>query len=113
MITHYLSHPFSGDETKNRAEAEAIQRELQEKYPDVLYISPIANFKALESMEYYKIMMYCLCLLDYCDGIVMTGRYRESRGCMMELSHASQKGMPVYVYDGETYRLLSSEEVAH
>lgn len=47
MLMHYLSHPFTGDEIKNRAETERIQRELQEKFPHVLYVSPIANFKAL------------------------------------------------------------------
>lgn len=31
MNMHYLSHPFSGDEENNRAAAEAIQRELQER----------------------------------------------------------------------------------
>lgn len=112
MITHYLSHPFSGDEAKNRAEAEAIQRELQEKFPDVLYISPIANFKALDGMNYNTIMRYCLELLGKCDVVTVTGRYRESKGCMMEIAYAQKYGIPVFLYDREQYRLLSNEEVA-
>lgn len=111
MIAHYLSHPYSGDETKNRAEAEAIQRELQEKYPDVLYISPIANFKAMEGIPYDKIMRYCLELLEHCDGVTVTGRYWESKGCLMETAHALRIGIPVFSYDGEQYKLLSSAEI--
>ena len=112
MLMHYLSHPFSGDEEKNRAEAEAIHRELQEKFPDVLYVSPIANFKALEGLDYDTIMRYCLELLGKCDVITVTGRYWENKGCMMEIEYAQKYGIPVYVCDGETYRLLSNEEVA-
>ena len=56
MNIHYLSHPFSGDEETNRAAAEAIQRELQERYPHVVYVNPLANFKALAGMDDNKIM---------------------------------------------------------
>ena len=106
MITHYLSHPYSGDETKNRAAAEAIQRELQEKYPDVLYISPIANFKALAGMEYDVIMGYCLELLDKCGGVTMTGDYRASKGCMIELAYARKYNIPVFFYDAEKHEYV-------
>lgn len=111
MLMHYLSHPFSGDEEKNRAAAEAIQKELQEKYPDMLYISPIANFKALDGMDYDTIMRYCIELLEHCHGVTVTGQYRESKGCMMEIAHANKYGIPVFLYDGEQYTLLSSTEV--
>ena len=78
MLMHYLSHPFSGDEENNRAVAEAIQRELQERYPKTLYINPIAQFKALTGMEYDKIMGYCLELLYKC-GHNDRGLQREQR----------------------------------
>jgi hypothetical protein len=106
------AHPYSGDETKNRAEAEAIQRELQEKYPETLYISPIANFKALEGMDYDTIMWYCLGLLEHCHGVTVTGRYRESKGCLIEIAYALRIGIPVFSYDGAQYKLLSSAEIA-
>lgn len=112
MITHYLSHPFSGDEEKNRAEAEEIQRELQEKYPDMLYISPIANFKAPEGMKYETIMRYCLALLEKCDVVTVTGRYWESKGCMMEIIYAYQKGIPVLVHNSNEYVFLHKSEIA-
>ena len=103
MNMHYLSHPFSGNEEKNRAAAEAIQRELQEKFPHVLFVSPIANFKALAGMEYATIMGYCLELLDKCGAVTMTGDYRSSKGGMIELAYARENGIPVFFYDAQRH----------
>ena len=109
MNMHYLSHPFSGDEEKNRAAAEAIQRELQEKHPRVLYVNPLANFKALTGMTYGKIMDYCLELLMRCDGVTMAGNYRASTGCIIELTCARHNGIPVFFYDAEKHEYVSEE----
>ena len=106
MIMHYLSHPYSGDEEKNRAEAEALQRELQEKFPKVLYVSPIANFKALKGVPYGRVMKYCLELLSKCDGMTVTGRYRESKGCMSEIAYAQEIGIPIFFYDVERQKYI-------
>ena len=110
MLMHYLSHPFTGDEIKNRAEAERIQRELQEKFPHVLYVSPIANFKALAGMEYATIMGYCLELLNKCGAVTMTVDYRSSKGCMIELAYAREKGIPVFFYDAQRHEYVEEEE---
>lgn len=106
MIMHYLSHPFSGDEEKNRAAAEAIQRELQERSKHVFYVNPLANFKALEGMPYEKIMDYCLELLMRCDGITMAGDYRASKGCVIELTCARHNGIPVFFYDAQKHEYV-------
>ena len=106
MNMHYLSHPFSGDEEKNRAAAEAIQRELQEKHPRVIYVNPLANFKALAGMEYDTIMGYCLELLYKCRAITMTGDYRASKGCMIELAYAREYHIPVFFYDAEKHEYV-------
>ena len=106
MILHYLSHPFTGDEENNRAAAEAIQRELQERYPKTLYINPIAQFKALAGMEYDTIMGYCLELLDKCGAVTMTGDYRASKGCVIELTCARNNGIPVFFYDAQKHEYV-------
>ena len=106
MNMHYLSHPFSGDEEKNRAAAEEIQRELQKRYPHVIYVNPLANFKALAGMEYDIIMGYCLELLDKCGGITMAGDYLASKGCMIELAYAREYGIPVFFYDAEKHEYV-------
>lgn len=110
MIMHYLSHPFSGDEEKNRAAAEAIQRELQERYPKAIYINPIAQFKALAGMEYDKIMGYCLELLTRCDGVTMAGDYRASKGCVIELTCARHNGISVFFYDAQKHEYVEEKE---
>lgn len=109
MVVCYLSHPFSGDEEKNRAAAEAIQRALQERYPRTLYINPLANFEALEGMEYDTIMGYCLELLYRCDAIVMAGDYRTSRGCMADLAFARQHFIPVFFYGAEKGEIVRDQ----
>jgi len=106
MNVHYLSHPLSGDEEKNRATAETIQRELQERYPHVVYVNPLANFQALAGMEYDVIMGYCLELLDKCGGVTMTGDYRSSKGCMIELAYARKYNIPVFFYDAEKHEYV-------
>ena len=109
MNMHYLSHPFSGDEAMNRAEAERIQRELQEKFPKVLYVSPIANFKALEGWSYYKILGYCLELLSKCGAITVAGDYSKSVGCLIELAYARDNGIPVFFYDANKHEYVREE----
>ncbi len=111
MILHYLSHPFTGDEEKNRAVAEAIQRELQEQYPKTLYINPIAQFKALAGMEYDKIMGYCLELLYKCGAVTMTGDYHVSKGCMIELAYAREYNIPVFFYDANKHEYVEEREI--
>ena len=111
MVVCYLSHPFSGDEEKNRAAAEAIQRALQERYPRTLYINPLANFEALEGMEYDTIMGYCLELLYRCDAIVMAGDYRTSRGCIAELAYAREYHIPVFFYDAQRHEYVEERKI--
>ena len=110
MILHYLSHPFSGGRREDRAAAEAIQRELQEKHPRVIYVNPLVNFKALAGMEYDKIMGYCLELLMRCDGVTMAGDYRVSKGCVIELTCARHNGIPVFFYDAQKHEYVEEKE---
>ena len=88
---------------------EAIQRELQERYPKTLYINPIAQFKALAGMEYDTIMGYCLELLDKCGAVTMTGDYRASKGCMIELAYAREYHIPVFFYDADKHEYVEEE----
>ena len=41
----YISHPYTGDEEKNKAEAAEIHRKLQELHPDILFLNPLAAFE--------------------------------------------------------------------
>lgn len=95
LVRAYLSHPYTGDEERNRVKATEIQRFLQDRYPDMLFLNPLAMFAAIENMEYEQVMEYCLEALRDCDMIVMSGDFASSRGCMMEYALARELGMPI------------------
>nr|DAY26284.1 MAG TPA: N-deoxyribosyltransferase [Caudoviricetes sp.] len=95
MGWYYISHPYTGNEEKNRAEAAEIQRKMQELYPDMLFINPLAMFQPLKDMPYEKVMDCCIEMLLACDGIIMTGDYQESCGCRKELEIAEERGMHI------------------
>lgn len=94
----YISHPYTGNEERNREDAARIQAELQAKFQSKLFVNPIANFAALKGMSYAQIMTYCLELLNRCDEVVFGGDFHESRGCMMELSVARNNNLSIYSY---------------
>ena len=95
MKWYYLSHPYTGDEEKNKEEAAEIHRKLQELHPDVLFLNPLAAFDPLADMPYEQVMEYSIEMLIACDAVVMSGNYKESRGCMAELKAAQEQGMLV------------------
>ena len=99
----FISHPYTGDEEKNRAEAAEVQRVLQMKFPDVLFLNPLAMFAAVADLAYEQVMALCLDVLKGCDVIVMSGDFMDSRGCTMEHAAARELGMPIRFY-------LSKEE---
>ena len=101
LVWVYVSHPYTGDEERNRAEAAEIQRFLQERYPDMLFLNPIAMFAAVADMEYEQVMEYCLEVLRDCDMIVMSGEFMDSRGCIRELKEARALGIPIRYYLSE------------
>ena len=103
LVWAYISHPYTGDEESNRAEAAEIQRFLQKQYPDMLFLNPIAMFGILADMEYEQVMAYCIEVLRDCDMIVMSGEFMNSRSCTMEHTMARELGIPIRYY-------LSKEE---
>ena len=48
-------------------------------------------------------MGYCLELLDKCRAVTMTGDYRASKGCMIELAYARKNNIPVFFYDAQKH----------
>ena len=98
----YLSHPYTGDEERRRAEAAKIQRDLQGRFPDMIVMNPLAMFAALEDVPYEQVMEYCLEALRDSDTIVMSGKFMDSRGCIRELKEARALGIPIRYYLSET-----------
>lgn len=94
----YISHPYTGDEENNRASAERIAAEFAQKYPDVVFINPLNVMKHLKdtSIPYEVVLEQCKTLLARCEGIIMAGNWKDSRGCMEELGYAKEHHLPVW-----------------
>ena len=107
----YVSHPYTGDEEDNRAEAARIQRFLQERFPDVVFFNPLAMFAPLEGVPYEQVMRLCMEVLRSCDAIVMAGRYSSSNGCQEEYAAAHAARLRVLFYVGGDAPLCSLKEL--
>ena len=94
----YISHPYTGNEKQNIEDAEFIAVELAKKKPDILFINPIATMKhnGIAGRSYKAIIKNCLELLGHCDGIILTGDWQNSKGCMCEYGYAKAKGLFIF-----------------
>ena len=94
----YISHPYTGEETKNRREAEQIAAGLTQMHPGILFVNPLNAMRHHKKAktEYEEVLAQCLALLAKCDGVVMTGKWKDSRGCRREREYAKEKQIPVW-----------------
>ena len=94
----YISHPYTGQEVKNRSNAGKIAAELAKKAPHILFINPLDAMRHLKTAEapYEDILEKCKALLTKCDGIIMAGDWKNSYGCMAEYEHAKSLRMTIW-----------------
>ena len=87
----YVAHPFNNLKS-NINKVEKILNDIQEKYPDYLFLSPIHTFGWLyESIDYQKGLGRCFWLIDKADEVWMFGDWEKSRGCLAEIEYCKQK----------------------
>ena len=99
----YISHPFSGDVSKNRADAAQIATGLQKKYPYIVFVNPLNAMRHITrktKLTYDDTLALCIGLLAACDGIIMTGKWQDSKGCNAERDFALKREMPVWEGEG-------------
>lgn len=115
----YLAHPYSpivenlkvfAGEIKeaNAEETGDIAYEIMKKYPNLTIISPLHAYSFLEGkdMEETEILRYDFRLLNNCTFLILSGYWRQSKGCMSEYGYAKAKGIRIYEYvDGTLYPL--------
>ena len=108
MNAFYISHPYTGDEDKNRAEAIYITAKLAAKYPNILFINPlVAMYHTMTAeLDYDTVMFQCQELIRRSDGVIMTGNWQESKGCMMEYYFACKNHMLVWNSVAEFEKLI-------
>lgn len=115
----YLSHPYSpivenlkvftGEiKESNVEETGDIAYKIMSKYPNLTVLSPLHAYSFLEGkdMEETEILRYDFRLLNNCTLLILSGYWRQSRGCMSEYGYAKAKGIRIYEYvDGTLYPL--------
>lgn len=115
----YLAHPYAPLNRRAEIFVEAIKAEnvegagdmayeIMQKYTNLTIISPLHAYSFLEGKELKEteILKYDFRLLSRCDILILSGNWRNSKGCMAEYGYAKAKGIRIYAYrDGLLYSL--------
>ena len=113
----YLAHPYTstshspGQYTSpqlNREDAGKIKWRLMRRYTNLTIISPLHAYSFLDSknLTETEILYYDFKLLSKCTHLILSGNWRNSKGCMAEYGYAKAKGIRIYEYrDGLLYPL--------
>lgn len=115
----YLAHPYSpivenlkvftGEiKESNVEETGDIAYKIMSKYPNLTVLSPFHAYSFLEGkdMEETEILRYDFRLLNNCTLLILSGYWRQSRGCMAEYGYAKARGIRIYEYvDGTLHPL--------
>lgn len=100
---------FAGEiKEANVEETGDIAYEIMKKYPNLTIISPLHAYSFFEGkdMEETEILWYDFRLLNSCTFLILSGYWRQSRGCMSEYGYVKAKGIRIYEYvDGTLYPL--------
>lgn len=107
----YLAHPyapiienlkvFTGEiKESNVEETGDIAFKIMRKYPNLTIISPLHAYSFFEGKELKEteILKYDFRLLSRCDILILSGNWRNSKGCMSEYGYAKAKGIRIYEY---------------
>lgn len=100
----YLAHPyasaFSDIKAFNLIDAGNIAFKIMRKYLNLTIISPLHNYSFFEGKELKEteILKYDFRLLSRCDILILSGNWRNSKGCMSEYGYAKAKGIRIYEY---------------
>lgn len=94
MKRYYISHPFTGNEEKNKADADRIRAALKEAYPDICFMNPLGMFGD-KDMDYCTALADALELLSACEAVIFCPGWEKSAGCRAEKAFALQRGIRI------------------
>ena len=94
MRRYYISHPFTGNEKKNKADADRIRVALKEAYPDICFMNPLGMFGD-KDMDYCTALADALELLSACEAVIFCPGWEKSIGCRAEKAFAMQQGIRI------------------
>jgi hypothetical protein len=97
----YIAHPY-GSDPWNEYQIKRIILELTEKYPDIMFMSPVPAFSFMYNIVSYEHGMdMCFWILNHCDECWFFGDYTSSKGCMMELNYCKENNI--------SYKIINKE----
>ena len=98
MKRYYVSHPFTGDEKANLADAECIHAELKARHPHICFMNPLGMFGD-ENADYCTALADALELLSCCEAIILCPGWEKSTGCRAEKAYAIHTGIKIHYLD--------------
>lgn len=98
MFTIYLSHPYTGDEDKNRLMARQIAAQIVREYPGIAVVNPLdaLQYATMTELSYSEILKIDIELLSRCDAVLVRGDWKGSRGCRREVQAAYEREIPIF-----------------
>lgn len=109
----YLIHPYEtyGSIEENRRDEERIAQDLMEKLPSfVELVRPFKEIPPDTSRE--EALDIGLKLLRECNGVILSGEWQQSKGCMDEYIEAKCWAKSIYRYmEGWDFPLMSKIHV--
>ena len=95
MKMMYISHPFTGNEEENAADAKDVKKTLQLTYPNVCFVNPLDEFGDNDKLDYCTALSLAMELLSRCDGVIFCRDWEKSTGCRAEMAYAKKTGMEI------------------
>lgn len=98
MKRYYISHPFTGNEEANLADAGRIRAALKARYPNICFMNPLGMFGDGDA-DYCMALADALELLSCCEAIILCPGWEQSTGCRAEKAFAIHKGIKIHDLD--------------
>lgn len=98
MKRYYISHPFTGNEDENKADADQIWAALKKAHPGICFMNPL-GILGNKDTDYCTALADALELLSACDAVIFCPGWEESTGCRAEKAFAMQQGIEVKYLD--------------
>ena len=119
MLKAYLSHPFTGNEKKNRTAARKIAtiicQKAKAKNSAIAILNPCDCIRYAEDakLSYEACMDICLKLLEDCNVLLLAPGWEKSRGCVIEAAYAVNQGIHICILPDNIKDLKPNLDIAN
>ena len=91
----FVSHPLTGNEKINRADAAVIVDDLQRMHTNIQFFNPLEIFHPFSGLcDEHVILAACMNLIKNCDVVLQCNGWQSSAGCRAEAAFAIVNDIP-------------------